>query len=141
MDDWDLWEQWVVVGMDPKVWERKVSMKLGPSPNLHSPSRKTIASLVGEARNVRVWGDLPLCGNSQRVPSAELKIWFCIDVPKGTQQPPLFFDRRVVQHLSLTLYDEFPSLLSQGLKKGALLYFRFKNCILVGKKERVFFFF
>lgn len=80
--------------------------------------------------------DLPLCGN--RDPSVELIICFYLDVPKRaqTQERFLFCDGRVVHYLSVTLWDEFLSLLSQRLKERT---FRLKNCILTAKKERVSF--
>lgn len=83
--------------------------------------------------------DLPLCGN--RDPSVELKICFYMGVPKGahTQEHFLLCDGCVVQCLSVTLWDEFLSLLSLRWKKRTSSYFRFKNYILIAKKERVSF--
>lgn len=67
--------------------------------------------------------DLPLCGN--RDPSVELKICFYMGVPKGahTQEHFLLCDGCVVQCLSVTLWDEFLSLLPPKAEEKDLIVF------------------
>lgn len=113
------------------------------SPNLLSPSRKSIASPVGGTRNglqMFIFEGVFLCVETE-TPSVELKTGFYMGVPKGahTQEHFLFYDRCVVQCLSVMLWDAFLSPLSQRLRKSTLLEFRFKNYILIAKKERVSF--